>query len=460
VQEGARDMMSELHAAIAATRFGLGAKPGEIDAARRDPQAWLLAQLDAPGAPLPGAPGSRELLATTRDYLIGVRELQSRGGDVEAMQREARRALREPRVAHILARTEAALAFGEGFRERWIRFWSNHFSVSATTAQNALVAPSHEAEAIRTHAFGSFETLLIEAELHPAMLVYLDNQASVGPNSRAGRRSGRGLNENHAREILELHTLGVDGGYTQGDVEAFARILTGWTVGRPRIHGADRADESLFDERLHEPGAHVLLGRRFAGGGPEKARDALRFLAEQPRTIRFIAAKLARHFFADTPDEADIAHIETAWTASGGDLKTIARAVVTAPSAWAPQAMKFKTPEEFLVSVLRGMDMPPPEAPVLAGGYQAIGQPPFTAPSPQGWPDLEEAWAGPDAILKRVEYVNALARRLGPASRPRERGPEILGARLSARTAEAVSRAESPEQGLVLLFMSPDFLRR
>lgn len=453
--------MTALRAAIAATRFSLGAKPGEIDAARSDPQGWLLAQLDAPGAPLPGVPGSREALAATRASLQDIQRLQREGGnDLEDLQAMVRRQVREPRIGHVLARTQAALDPMTGFRERWIRFWSNHFSVSGSGAQEAIVAPTLESEAIRTHAFGRFETLLIEAELHPAMLIFLDNAASVGPNSRAGRRVGRGLNENHAREILELHTLGVDGGYDQADVEAFARILTGWTVGRPRIHTSDQLDQAIFDPRLHEPGAQTLLGRRFSGDGPDKARGALRYLAEQPQTRRFISTKLARHFFADTPLEADIAHIEAAWTASDGDLKAIARAVLTAPSAWDPDPKKFKTPEEFLISVLRGMDLPAPEARMLAGSYQAIGQAPFSAPSPQGWPDREDAWAGPDAILKRVEYVNALARRTGPASRPRDRGPEILGQRLSARTAEAIARAESPEQGLVLLFMSPDFLRR
>ncbi len=453
--------MTALHAAIAATRFGLGARPGEIEAAVRDPQAWLLAQLDARGAPLPGVPSSQEALAATRAYLQDIQRLQREGGsDLEDLQAMVRRQVREPRVAHVAARTEAALQAGTSFRERWIRFWSNHFSVSGNGAQEAMVAPTLESEAIRTHAFSDFATLLREAELHPAMLVYLDNAASVGPNSRAGRRVGRGLNENHAREILELHTLGVGGGYDQADVESFARILTGWTVGRPRLHNADQLDRAIFDARLHEPGPQTLLGRRFTGDGPDKARDALDFLAAQPQTRRFVSTKLARHFFEDDPKEADIAHIEAAWAASDGDLKTIARAVVTAPSAFDPEAKKFKTPEEFLISVLRGMDADAPPARGIGGSYAAIGQLPFTAPSPEGWPDREEDWAGPDALLKRVEYVNTLAERVGPAGRPRERGPQILGQRLSARTAEAIARAESTEQGLVLLFMSPDFLRR
>ncbi len=455
--------MSIQTAAIASTRFGLGARPGEIERIARDPEGWLDAQIAPAAVPGPAeGPSARESLIFLQDeYPALRRELERDSADPEEIQRRVRGFVREPRIAHIAWRTGAAVSTEAGFAERWVRFWSNHFSVSSTSLQTALIAPTLEAEIIRPNAFGRFEDLMIAAELHPAMLFYLDQALSVGPNSRAGRFLDRGLNENLAREILELHTLGVDGGYDQGDVEALARILTGWTVGNRRLRSPDGdIGRAVFDARLQEPGANVLMGRRFSGEGPDRAREALAFIAGRPETARHLAFKLARHFFADQPRSEDIAHIQAAWTRSGGDLSAVARAVITAPSAFDPAYAKFKTPEEFLVSSLRAVNAPAPNPRQLYGGYLALGQAPFSAPSPAGWADTAEEWASPDAVLKRLDFASALAERVGRNVAPRERAPEVLGQRLSAATATAIARAETPEQGLTLLFMSPEFQRR
>ena len=453
--------MSALDAAIAVTRFGLGARPGEIAAATGDPRGWLLRQVgQAPQ--LAVGPGSQDILRdfTTR-YRDAVRTAQSgEGGDAEAAEREARRLIREPRITHTLARTELGMTTAAGFAERWVRFWSNHFSVGPNSPQAAAVGPTLEAEVIRAYAFGRFDALVIAAETHPAMLLYLDQAMSVGPNSTVGRRRDRGLNENLAREILELHTVGVNGGYDQADVEALARILTGWTVGSPQLRTPEnRLGQTLFVDALHEPGSQTLMGQTFQGDGPEKARAALTFLAERPETVEHCCVKLARHFFADEPDPRNVEVLVEAWRGTGGDLSAVAAALISAPSAFDPAFGKFKTPEDFLMSALRALGTRMVEPRALIASYGALGQAPFSAPSPAGWPDNEADWAGPDAVLKRLDYAAALAERTQDAD-PRTLAEDVLGLRLSGEARQAIARAESAEQGLTLLLMSPEFQRR
>jgi uncharacterized protein (DUF1800 family) len=327
------------------------------------------------------------------------------------------------------ARVQLAATTDAGFRERWAAFWANHFTVSATKFQAATIVGPFENEAIRPHVFGRFTDLLGAVESHPAMMIYLDQVQSVGPNSQAaqfagrggrGRGAGRGqppgppgqqgqgrralgLNENLAREILELHTVGVDGGYTQADVTEFARAMTGLSVGGPRE--PELAGRSIFREQTHEPGARTVMGVTYPAGGKGQAEAILTDLARKPQTARFVCGKIARHFVADSPSPALVARLERAWTASGGDLAQVATALITAPEAWEPRPMKFKTPYEFIVSSYR------------AGGVQGrglgqtgqiltgMGQRPFGAPSPKGWPEEEGAWAAPDAIVKRMAWT-------------------------------------------------------
>ena len=456
--------MSGIETAIAVTRFGMGARPAEMAAIGRDGRGWLVDQIGR-SDPLDasGLRTAREaILYFRQEYQPRLQAIQDgTATNPDTAQEELGRLLRSGSAAHIAARTGLGLRTATGFSERWIRFWSNHFSVAMTSPPMALLAPTHEMEAIRPNAFGRFEDLLLAAELHPAMLFYLDNALSVGPNSRPGRRRGRGLNENLGRETLELHTLGVEGGYSQEDIISLAKLLTGWTIGNERLqHSADQIGRTVFDARIHEPGAQTLLGQRFGGTARDKAPDALRMLARQPQTATFIATKLARHFIADTPDAADIAHIRESFVRTEGDLAALARAVITAPGAFAPEPRKFKTPEEYLVSAFRALDINRLQPRALGASLRALGQVPFRAPSPAGWPDTESEWGGPDALMKRLDFANELARRAGANAAPRERGPQILGDRLQGGTALAIAAAESAEQGLTLLLMSPEFLRR
>ena len=239
------------------------------------------------------------------------------------------------------ARIDAALAAEIGFVERLTWFWSNHFCVSADKGAVRELAGAYEREAIRPHVLGRFADMLLAVETHPAMLIYLDNARSIGPDSPAGRRTGKGLNENLAREILELHTLGVRTVYTQADVTRFANVITGWTVVPPRL---ERGGEFNFNANMHEPGAQTLIGKVFPDGAFEQGRAALAMLARHPATAHHIAAKLVRHFVSDRPVPALADKLAKRFIATDGDLKEVARTLVTAPEAWSMADRKLKRP--------------------------------------------------------------------------------------------------------------------
>ncbi len=468
----------DLDAAIAVTRFGLGAKPGEIAAARVDPRGFLLAQIRRDGAdqPQPGAATAQQRLAEFRDYQK----------DRQAAKSDPMSEANDPvKVAQKLLRTETAVDFttrarlgattDASFRERWTLFWANHFTVSATKLQIATVVGPYEQEAIRPHVFGRFEDLLVAAETHPAMLLYLDQAQSVGPDSQlvalmksgAGRGQGlrdpqaarlSGLNENLAREILELHTLGVDGGYTQEDVTEFARAMTGLSVGG--LRDRDQLGAPIFRSIAHEPGARTVLGRRYPAGGQGQTAAILADLAAHPSTARFVCTKLARHFVADAPPPSLVARLEQTWTSSGGDLARVAEALVRAPEAWTPEPAKFKTPYEFMISAWRSVGGAPRDISVLAPTLNAMGQKPFSPPSPKGWPDETAAWASPASVVARMAWSQSFADRAIGDRDPVQLANDALGVRLSPRTATAIARAESRAEALALMLMSPEFQRR
>jgi uncharacterized protein (DUF1800 family) len=296
--------------------------------------------------------------------------------------------------------------------------------------------------------------MLHAATAHPAMLAYLTNTRSVGPNSPAGRRENRGLNENLAREVLELHTLGVDGGYTQADVTAFAHALTGWTIGGPNAAAPGRL---LFNAPSHEPGPKTVLGRTYAQEGEAQARAILDDLARHPATARHIAHKLASHFVADDPPSALVARLTETFRATNGDLAAVTRALLTAPEAWAPARTKLRNPVEFLVAAVRtsGARISTER---LLGMLNNLGQPVFRPPSPKGFPDRSEDWLAPDAIKTRADFAIELAQ--GFTGDARELARATLGPGLTDETITAIRRAETPRQGLAILLMAPEFQRR
>lgn len=479
--------MTQLQGAIAATRFGMGACSGEIKAAASDPRGWLKAQIRPAAAVIPAGDllSTREIFEARQDAYSGMvppmSQQSGQTGAAEAqrmvrqqVQREARDSLQE----EVAARSRHAATTPDSFAERWLRFWANHFTVAARNAQMIGLVGPFEREALRPHVFGSFANLLGRASFHPAMLVYLDAARSIGPSTQVAQRRDAGLNENLAREILELHTLGVGSGYTQADIIEFAKALTGWTVanqqtarlagagmqGRNRQQAAAElareTGEAVFIERLHEPGARTVLGKPYPAAARAQAAAILDDLARHPATAKHLATKLARHFVSDTPSAAAIAKLEAAFQKSGGDLAALARAVIDLDEAWAEQSQKFKTPEELLVSAARAVG---PQA--AFGGqqrqvYTSLAQQPFSAPSPAGWPDDTASWAGSDAIKKRLEWANAVSRRMARGETPSEFLDRALGDIASTKTRQAVARAESAEQGFTIALMSPEFQRR
>ena len=361
----------------------------------------------------------------------------------------------------MVARTRLATTTAQPFRERWTLFWANHFTVSAAKPKAAMLAGPFEREAIRPHVFGRFETLLVASSTHAGMLMYLDQERSTGPNSLAGARRATGLNENLAREILELHTVGPDSGYTQADVTEFARALTGYSIGMDR-DGFDQAGVALFRPNLHEPGARTVMGRSYPAGGSEQARDILADLAANPHTADHLAKKLAAHFVADDPPPQLVAWLREAWTGSRGDLSTVAIALVEAPEAWTPQPVKFKRPYEFLVSSYRTLGAVPVDGDKdVVGPLTQLGERPMSAPQPNGWSEQVSDWAAPDAVVKRLDWASRLAAaHADTVGSPVDLADAALGDRLTAPVRTAIARAETRPEALTLLFMSPEFQRR
>lgn len=457
-------------AVIAASRFGLGARPGDLARIERNPHAWLLDQLSGPVR----LPREIQDLPVSADVLIEVQ-------DVRREQREARNAnqdivmrygqlVRRHYIDQANARYVVAAETEHPFHERLVHFWSNHFAVSADKQPVPAIAGLFENEAIRPNVAGKFIDLLMAVEKHPAMIVYLDNQRSIGPGSQLGQRANRrrsdqqfGLNENLAREILELHTLGVDGGYSQQDVTTFAKVITGWSIGGASERGrfAD-GDPGKFEfrELIHEPGRQTILGKTYKQSGVDQGEAVLADLATHPSTARYVSTKLARHFVADEPPAELIERMTATFLESGGDLSSVYEIMVTAPESWAEQFAKYKTPHDFVISSLRAFKHTPDNPRFIIGALDLMGQAPWRPGSPAGWPDTAEAWGGADALYKRIEWSNTVARVVGSRVNPVDLGNAILGNAFNPETRKAVSRAESLSQGMTLFLASPDFQRR
>ncbi len=405
--------------------FGLGARIGERKQIG-DPRGWLRAQLDG------NTPALRPVAETTTDAITEAVRLfrTSQRADPQARQ-EARRRLGQIADIEKRATLTERLTSDRPFVERLVAFWSNHLCVAI--GSKPLVTPlagSYEREVIRAHVLGRFEDMVVASAKHPAMLVYLDNFQSIGPASRGaagGRgRPQRGLNENYARELLELHTLGVDGGYTQQDVQELARILTGWTVaglGRGRampmrarqaVDPQQDSDGSIgfaFQPMFHEPGSKIVLGTRFAEAGVEEGERAIRMLCRHPSTARFIATKLVAHFVSDAPPQSAVDRIARVFRESDGDLRQVSTALIDVPDAWADSARKFRTPQDWLVAVLRAFresEVSESTTPLL----RQLRHPVWSPQSPKGFGDKMQEWADPDSLLNRAELARTIARRM------------------------------------------------
>ena len=359
-----------------------------------------------------------------------------------------------------LARLQRAMLVDCGFTERLVVFWSNHFCISASKGELARMwAGAFEREAIRPHVLGRFADMLKAVEQHPAMLFFLDNQQSLGPDSRAGQNRKRGLNENLAREIMELHTLGVGGGYTQGDVTSLARIITGWTfAGRKGQLGAPGS--FVFNANAHQPGPQVLLGKTYEANGLAQGEAALADIARHPSTANFVATKFAKHFVADDPPPALVARLRDVFVRTDGDLKALATALVESNEAWQAPLTKMRSPYDFLVASGRLLARVPEDPGFYLNSLNLLGQPLWTPAGPNGFPDTAAAWAAPEGMKLRLDIASQMGARLGPNIDPLDLLEFAAADAASAETRRTIERAESRQQALALLLMSPEIQRR
>lgn len=451
-------MSDNRSAAVAIRRFGLGAREGDLSTLAADPIGQLLAEFHRPATLTDGAG-----IGSTSDVLASIRAARPAmkglvdtvaAGATPITPRKPLDIYREEIAARLHQAAEARI----GFAERLVAFWANHFAVSGSrSGQLRAAAGSFEREAIRPHIAGRFVDMLLAVETHPAMLLYLDNASSIGPNSRAGGRRGRGLNENLGREIMELHTLGVDGGYTQTDVTTFAKILTGWTIappdGRLGPYGT-----SVFNPNLHEPGSQKVLGKVYPDTGPDQARSVLRDLARHPATARYISFKLARHFISDHPPKTVVARLAKVFGDTDGDLSAVTESLVHSPEAWTAEALKIRSPHEFVLASARilGLDL---GVPLYTHAVAMLGEQIWAPPGPNGYPDTVEQWVSPEGLKTRLELAARFAAQTR-ISDPVKSVDEALGPLASKRTRETVARAGDKQQAVALLLMSPEFQRR
>ena len=480
-------------------RFGYGARPG--DGARQgDPREALLAEISGPESTRLDDPALRSTPQILVDvYADNLRKKMER----EAVDagRMSTKSMPEPNVAALIfpsvpapmsgansirfvgahdmpmtakeippeqqafradarARLLRAYSASIGFGERLVAFWSNHFCVSVAKSDiGRASAGAFEREAIRPHVLGRFADMLKAVEQHPAMLNFLDNAQSIGPNSIAGHNNKSGLNENLAREILELHTMGVGSGYSQADVTQLAYIITGWTiVGREGKLG--EPGSFAFDPNRHEPLAAVVRGRLYLQDGVAQGEAALDDIAREPATAKHISHKLVRHFVADEPDPGLVQRLAAIFLDTDGDLAAVSRALATDPVAWRAPASKIRNPWELTVAAHRAFQHDPNDPGPAVNALNLLGMPLWQPAGPNGFSDDSAAWTSPEGVKTRLELAMQFARQARTDIPPLELLHDVLGPRVSLPTREAITRAESAEQAYALLILSPEFQRR
>jgi uncharacterized protein (DUF1800 family) len=475
---------NEALAVTALTRFGLGARPGDLRAAANDPRGFLIEELRTANIALLLEDGLSSGPAVLQAFYLEQQQKRVERATMAAMEQPAQLATPsdqatasaqpvapkpvppKPPIQQITFREEALARLNKqlkapaGFVERLVAFWSNHFAVSVAKGGPVLAsAGAFEWEAIRPNILGRFSSLVLAVESHPAMILFLDNQRSIGPNAPAGKFAGRGLNENLGREILELHTLGVGGGYTQADVTELARALTGWSVGEPESEsGVTGAFD--FKPNWHEPGEREILGKHYAQSGVEQAREALDDLARRPATARHIATKLARHFVADNPPSDLVDSLTRRFSVSDGDLMAVAEALVADDRTWSAKATKARTPFEFFVAAARATGFVPPDPGPYLQALGLLGEPLWSPAGPNGFSDSSDAWTSPESMKLRLDLAATMGERMGAHAEPLEVLDAAFGNTASQETREAVAHAESRQQALALVFMAPEFQRR
>ncbi|MEO6271093.1 MAG: DUF1800 domain-containing protein [Lautropia sp.] len=454
--------MRDIDTFTALNRFGLGPAPGDADAASGDARGWVKSQIAAN----PAIPDALRRFRPSDEISAGIHKARLEGPmELNAATGKAYRGDFSPEV---VARARLMSATRTPFAERMVLFWSNHFTVSSAKRIVGPTIPAFERETIRPFVFGTFADMLKAVSRHPSMINYLDNQVSIGERSPAGRRrirrtgTEKTLNENLAREILELHTLGVDGGYTQRDVIELAKAISGWSHGGLRFKGDDRPVNGRFEFRLefHEPGPKTVLGKAYPEAGADEGLAVLDDLAYHPSTARFIATKLVRHFVADVPPAGAVQRIARKFRDTGGDLAAVSAALVDLDEAWAEPTAKAKTHYELVVSAHRATGSTRAEARDIIEPLREMGQVPFSAPSPAGWGDTASHWIAPEVLMRRIEWLRRYSATLPSTLFPDRFLDDTIGPVASDATRTWVGRAPSGDAALAMVLASPEFQRR
>jgi len=488
------DLPTALHLS---NRLGFGPAPGDIERiAAKDFGSFLDSQLHPQTASLP--PNVNGLLSTLPSFGKNSAEAyaeywwRDQVADPKSLPQDEKRKLkrRENQVTREAQTARLGRAVGSSWQlhEALVEFWFNHFNVYAKKGPLRVWIGSYENEAIRPHTLGRFSDLLLATAKHPAMLVYLDNAQNVAPVSRdedgtpgarrlTGKQKANGINENYAREVMELHTLGVDGGYTQADVISLAHILTGWTVGPGADSDAAMAADKFgknrgsfrFAYRKHDSSRELLLGRTFSGDDVNEGDAALLMLAAHPATANHISLQLAQYFVADVPDPALVGEMAKTFHGTGGDIRSVLKTMLTHPQFLAPEnfGTKFKTPYRYVVSAARAVGMNPSNVRPLAAALQDLGQPLYGCLSPDGYACTKSAWLDPNGLLQRLTFAMRMGdgeygaldlQDRGTAGIDPDRLRETLAPALGKTTLAVV--AETPKNhraGAIL--GSPDFMR-
>lgn len=478
-------------------RFGLGPRPGELQAVTADPRGAVLEQLGAQSAPVtssqplqPTQVSSHEALLIARRYQIenaiaakmAPPQPVATAAPTPAMMTDAKTVLPQKQAAltpttapvaptpvvrppdpagpiyqgEVESRYKRALTSPAPLVERLVWFWSNHFCIAINKDQLVRAsAGAYEREVIRPHVLGRFRDMLGAVAHHPAMQIYLDNRGSVGPNSLVGRWRSRGLNENLARETMELHTMGVSGGYTQTDVTNFAKVLTGWTVTDME---SVAPGTTVFLPETHEPGPIEVLGKRYDEPGISQLDHVLDDLARHPSTAKFLATKLAGHFIGPNPPQPLIDQMVETFRRTDGQLGDVIKTMVANESAWTPQPLRTLPPWDYTVAAGRALDVAPPWG-VVERILNLLGQRTWEVQSPKGWDDNED-WNGTAAMLQRLDWADEIGRRFAGQRDVPGLARDLFGTSLSGDTLQALQRAESRQQAIALLLMAPEFQRR
>ena len=442
----------------ATSRLGYAPTAASAQAAQPSAAAWALQQVDAARAASqqkPNIPADMAAFNAPVDSLAAEfhafnearKKLRERAADTKATDIDinADKAIIEEKFLRDTVRTSAAWrvmacsdsAIEQPLLAKMTEFWFNHFNISVTKGPTRAFVGHYAATAMRSNALGKFEDLVLASAQHPAMLLYLDQAQS----------NARGLNENYARELMELHTLGVGGGYTQTDVRELARILTGWTV--PIAQGKGFA----FNPRQHDTGDKVLLGTSFKNNGKQEGVDAIRMLARHSATAKRVTLRLAQTFVSDQPSPALLAQLAATFTRTEGDIHAVMLAIIASPEFWQTDNTLFKTPLDFACSALtaQGGARDPRDVPLALGFLNQAGQPLHAWPTPDGYPTDAATWLAPEALTRRADFAMALGGRMAE--------PAYLKPFLSAANRDRIAR-EAPAVRTGLLLASPDFMSK